>query len=45
LGVAETTIGELMGARNQVLILDLKLPGQKPKGKVIIRADKIKESN
>jgi hypothetical protein len=46
IGEAETTLGAIMGAKNQTFMADLTMPGQtKSRGKIIIRGDSIKESN
>ena len=41
LGKAETTLGNVMGATHQTLILDLADDNGKKTGKVVIRADKV----
>ena len=44
IGVVETSLGTIVGAKNQVCILDLKCPkSSKPRGKLIVRADKVRE--
>lgn len=40
-----TTIGKIVGSKNQTLILDLKDNKQKYGGKIILRADKVNMSN
>jgi len=40
IGTVETTVGEIMGAKKQTLILDLRSTGKKSTGKLIVRADK-----
>lgn len=41
IGKAETSLGQIMGAHLQTLIIDLKTHHGKPAGKVIIRAEKV----
>ena len=44
IGSVESSLGTIVGARNQVCILDLHCPKSKaPRGKLIVRADKVKE--
>ena len=44
IGFVESSLGTIVGARNQVCILDLHCPKSKaPRGKLIVRADKVKE--
>lgn len=45
IGEAQTTIGKIVGSKNQTLILDLKDNKQKYGGKIILRADKINQCN
>lgn len=45
IGGVETTIGNIVGSKNQICILDLKDSSSKNKGKIILRADRIKEGN
>jgi hypothetical protein len=46
IGSFETNLGNIMGARSQTIITDLKLAGNdKSRGKIIIRADSLKDSN
>ena len=46
IGEIETTMGEIMGSKAQVFTRELKAPKKKEKrGKIIIRAESIKESN
>lgn len=40
IGSCETTIGALMGAKNQTSILDLKAEGQS-RGKIVVRCEKL----
>ena len=44
IGAVETSLGNIVGAKNQVCILDIFCQkSKKPRGKLIVRADKIKE--
>jgi len=46
IGYAETTLGHILGSRNQTFLADLKKEGKTAiRGKIIVRADSIKESN
>jgi len=47
IGVVETTVGALMGAKSQTSILDIQNPqkGDKDLGKLVVRCEKIAESN
>ena len=47
IGYVETTVGNLMGARSQTSIMDVKRkPGDdKSNGKLVVRCEKISESN
>jgi len=40
IGVVETTVGEIMGAKKQTLVLDLKNKGTKSTGKLTVKGDK-----
>ena len=45
-GEVEASLAQLMGAKNQTSILDIKLPGKsKSRGKLIIRCEVVKQSN
>lgn len=44
IGSCETTIGALMGAKNQITVIDLLCEG-KPRGKLVVRCEKLVESN
>ena len=45
-GYVETTIGQIVGTKNQTFMADLTLKGSsKSRGKIIVRADSVKESN
>lgn len=41
LGSAESTVGAIVGAKNQTLVLDLKDKSSKDGGKIIVRAEKV----
>lgn len=45
IGKAETSLGNVMGATHQTLILDLEDNYGKKMGKIVIRADKIESSS
>ncbi len=46
IGICETTLGNIMGARQQTFTTDLIEPGRKDKrGQIIIRAEAIQSSN
>lgn len=45
IGKVETTLGNIMGATHQTLILDLADDNGKKTGKVVIRADKVENSS
>ena len=46
IGNVETTLGRIVGAQRQTFLEDLKIPGKNvPRGKLILRADSLKESN
>jgi hypothetical protein len=46
IGIVETTLGAIVGAKQQTFIAELKKPGSTSKrGQIIIRADSVKESN
>ena len=46
IGSVETTLGEVMGSKNQTFIADLRVPGNPAsQGKIIVRGDSVKESN
>jgi hypothetical protein len=47
IGYGESTIGALMGAKNQTSIIDLKNPqnGNISQGKLVVRCEKIEDSN
>lgn len=44
IGEVETSIGALVGAKNQTLVLDLKDHLGKKGGKLILRCDKVQHS-
>ena len=44
IGIVETTVGAIAGAKNQTSILDLQGKGSKSTGKIIVRVDKVKDS-
>jgi len=44
IGVAESTLGAIMGAKKQIMILDLKTKAGKIGGKIVIRGEKTGES-
>jgi len=41
IGKVETTLGAVMGATHQTLLLDITDDNSKKSGKIIIRADKV----
>ncbi len=46
IGSMETTVGAIMGAKNQTFMTDLMLHGKVgSQGKIIVRGDSVKESN
>ena len=45
IGIFETTLGKIMGARQQTTIADLIKDGKHARGQIIIQADSIKDSN
>lgn len=46
IGFCETTIGTIVGSKQQTFMAELSLPGSKrSRGKLIVRADSVKESN
>ncbi len=45
IGSVESSLGSIVGAKNQVMILDLKSKNNQPRGKLIVRADKVKDSS
>lgn len=44
IGTVETTVGKLMGAKNQTMIADLKDKKGKAGGKLILRAERVSQS-
>ena len=47
IGIVETTVGTVVGSKQQTFMGELFIPGkaQKSRGKIIVRADSVKESN
>ena len=46
IGSAETTVGTILGSKQQTFMSDLSMQGSsKSRGKLIVRADAVKESN
>ena len=46
IGFIETTLGQIMGSKNQTFIADLKVAGKpESQGKIVVRGDSVKESN
>ena len=46
IGYVETTLGQIMGSKNQTFIADLKVAGKpESQGKIVVRGDSVKESN
>lgn len=46
IGHMETTVGEIMGSKNQTRIADLMIEGKpESQGKIIVRGDSVNDSN
>lgn len=45
IGVCETTLGGIVGAKNSTLILDLTDKAKKPFGKIIMRCENVQDCN
>jgi len=46
IGIVETTVGAIVGAKQQTFVADVLVPGKaSSRGKLIVRADSVKESN